>query len=326
MSQVATSIGPRVDVGTGVRFTTDARRWLQLALAAIWLFDGLLQFQTFMFSKDFAKQILAPTAQGNPTWIADSILWTARLVEAHPVPLDAAFAILQLAIGLALAWRRSLRVGLVVSIIWALIVWWFGEGLGGLLTGGASPLAGAPGAVLLYVVLAVLLWPTGASTSGSFVASRPLGATTAKVVWLILWGGLAALNLQPANLAPDAVHAMVAGMSSGQPGWLADTMHAFAALSAHNGTWLTIIGTVILFAVALGVFLPPPWLRITVIVALIVAAFIWVVGEALGGVFGGQGTDVNSGPLLAVIALAYWPSAGSSIGDEPTTTIAGEKA
>ena len=29
---------------------TDRRRWLQLALTAIWVFDGILQYQTSMFS------------------------------------------------------------------------------------------------------------------------------------------------------------------------------------------------------------------------------------------------------------------------------------
>jgi hypothetical protein len=53
--------------------------------------------------------------------------------------------------------------------------------------------------------------------------------------------------------------------------------------------------------------LPARWTRITVIAALIVSAFIWVIGQALGAVVGGQSTDVNSGPLLAIIALAYWP-------------------
>ena len=41
--------------------------------------------------------------------------------------------------------------------------------------------------------------------------------------------------------------------------------------------------------------------------AIVVAAFIWVFAEALGGILAGGGTDVNSGPLLALLALAYWP-------------------
>ncbi len=33
---------------------------------------------------------------------------------------------------------------------------------------------------------------------------------------------------------------------------------------------------------------------------------IWV-AEDFGGVLTGTGTDVNSGPLLALLAAAYWP-------------------
>jgi hypothetical protein len=315
MTQVANaSIGTArdLDVERAHRFSTDWRRWLQLALAALWVFDGLLQYQTFMFTKDFAKQILVPTASGNPAWISDSIQWAAHIVESNPVPIDAAFGTIQLAIGLAIAWRRSLKVGLAVSIAWSLLVWWFGEGLGGLLTGSALALMGAPGAVLLYLVLAVLLWPTARSTVGSFVASQPVGRTAAKLIWVVLWAGLAALNLQPVNLSAGALYSMEDGMADGQPGWLAGLITAFTNLSRHNGIALTVIGTAVLLLVAVSVLLPARMHRAGVIAGIVVAAFIWVFGEALGGVFGGRGTDVNSGPLLALIALAYWPNTATS--------------
>ena len=48
-------------------------------------------------------------------------------------------------------------LALAASIAWALAVWWLGEGLGGVLTGAASPVTGAPGAALLYALAAVLL-------------------------------------------------------------------------------------------------------------------------------------------------------------------------
>ncbi len=41
----------------------DARRWLQLGLALIWLLDAVLQYQSFMFTGPFA-QMLAGTAAG----------------------------------------------------------------------------------------------------------------------------------------------------------------------------------------------------------------------------------------------------------------------
>jgi hypothetical protein len=311
MTQVADAMAVtnrELRAGHARRFSTDRRRWLQLALAAIWVFDGLLQFQTFMFTKDFSKQILAPTALGNPGWISDSIRWAAQIVQSNPVPIDAAFGTLQLAIGLAIAWRRSLKIGLAVSIAWSLLVWWFGEGLGGILIPGASILAGAPGAVLLYLILAILLWPTAKSTAGSFVAAQPIGLIAAKIVWVVVWVGLAALNLEPQNLTPGAVHSLEVGMADGQPGWLAGLIRVFSALSNQYGLVLTIIGTIILVLTGVSVLLSRAILRVGVIAGLVVAAFVWVIGEALGGVYGGQGTDVNSGPLLALIAMAYWPT------------------
>jgi len=323
MSQVADIAGPSVrqrEALVSRQFSTDRRRWLQLLLAAIWVLDGILQYQTYMFSKDFSMTFLAGMAQGNPPWIASSIVGAAHFVASNPVLINAGFGTLQLGIGLAIAFRPTVRLGLAVSIAWSLIVWWFGEGLGLLLGGHASALSGAPGAVLLYGVLAVLLWPTAKNTAGSFVAARPVGVPAAKIIWAVLWVGLAALNLQPSQLTPDSVHSMVSGMSAGQPGWVAFLITAFSGISAHNGVVLSIVGAVILALIGVGIVLPRAFIRVVVIAALVAAAFIWVIGEALGALFGGQGTDVNSGPLLALIAAAYWPTRTSA--DAKTNPVA----
>jgi hypothetical protein len=294
---------------TAYRLTTDRRRWLQLALAAVWVFDGLLQYQTFMFTEGFSQMFIRVHGDGNPRWVSASIHWAWSIVETNPVLINAGFATLQLGLGLAIAWRKSLKVALVVSIIWSLIVWWFAEDLGGLLSGGANALSGAPGAVLLYAVLAVLLWPVKSNRDEPFVASRPVGTAPAKVVWLVLWLGFAVLNLLPANLTPNAVHDTVVGMGDGQPVWVKGLIDGFADVSAHDGAAFSIAGAIVMALVGLGILLPAKWTKVTIILALVVSAFIWVIGQALGAVAGGQSTDVNSGPLLAIIALAYWPTA-----------------
>ncbi|MCQ4081061.1 hypothetical protein NGB36_10720 [Streptomyces sp. RB6PN25] len=290
----------------------DARRWLQLALAAIWLLDGVLQFQPYMFTKNFGTQLLAVTAQGNPQVIAQPITWVAGIVTHHPVPTNAAFAAIQVLLGLGIAWRPTLKPALAASIAWSLGVWWFGEGLGGVLTGTTNPVMGAPGAVILYALLAVLLWPTARTdhdvAPSRFVAERPLGATAARVLWLVLWGSLAYFAIQGSNRSPQGLHDMIAQMASGEPSWLASIETHAANLVAHQGLPVSIALTVLLTVVAVGVFLPRPAARVAVMLALALALVIWVVGEALGGIFTGQGTDPNSGPLLALLALAYWPS------------------
>jgi hypothetical protein len=39
-----------------------------------------------------------------------------------------------------------------------------------------------------------------------------------------------------------------------------------------------------------------------------VAAAIWVFGEAFGTILAGGGTDPNSGLLLILLAITYWPA------------------
>jgi len=123
------------------------RRWLQLALAALWLLDAVLQLQSFMFGKGFS-QMLARMAAGNPGFIAGPITWSARLVAGHPTWTNAAFASVQLFLAVGIAWRPTVKVALAASIPWALGVWWVGEGLGGVLAGTANPVMGGPGAVI----------------------------------------------------------------------------------------------------------------------------------------------------------------------------------
>ena len=278
-------------------------------LAGIWLLDAVLQFQSFMFTKSFS-QMLAGTGPGNPAVIAGPISWSARIISDHGVATDAIFAFIQLLIALGIAWRPTLKVALAASIPWALGVWWFGEGLGGILNGAGSPVNGAPGAVIIYALLAVLLWPGRRDRAATFVAGRFTGPAVARGLWLVLWGSLAYLALQPATRAPKALSGMVAAMASGQPGWLASLDNHLSGFLTHRGPAAALVLAVALGVVAVGVYLPRPAARAVIVLAVATAAVIWI-AEGLGGILTGGGTDPNSGLLLALLALTYWPLAGS---------------
>jgi hypothetical protein len=285
----------------------DARRVLQLGLAAVWLLDGVLQYQSFMFTKGFG-QMLAATAPGNPPIVASPITWDARLIEQHGIALNTIFATIQVLLAIGIAFRPTARIALGASIAWALGVWWFGEGLGEVLTPNASPVNGAPGAVILYALLAVLLWPADRSATAPFTAARAVGTRVAQVLWLVLWASLAYFALLPGNRTAQGLHDMIVGMGSGEPGWLAAVDNHAAALVSHQGLTASVVLAVVLIMIALGVFLPPPLARAAIVLVIVLSAVIWVVGEALGGILAGGGTDPNSGPLLILLALAYWPT------------------
>jgi hypothetical protein len=291
----------------------DARRALQLGLAAIWLLDGVLQYQSFMYTKAFG-QMLAATAPGNPSVIARPIASDATLVGHHLVLLNTIFATIQLLLGLGIAFRPTVRIALAASIAWAIGVWWFGEGLGGILNGGASPLNGAPGAAIIYALIAVLLWPADRDVSASFVAARAVGAHVARALWLVFWLSQAYFALTRANRAPQAVNGMIAGMESGEPGWLSAIERGGASLVANQGLAASVVLALALAGIAVGVYLPRPFAKATLALAIVVALVIWVVAEAFGGMLAGGATDPNSGPLLVLLALAYWPFRAGSAG------------
>jgi hypothetical protein len=260
-----------------------------------------------MYSKAFG-QMLAGTASGNPSVVARPITWDATLVEHHLVLINTLFATIQILIGLGIAFRPTVRIALAVSIAWAIGVWWFGEGLGGILNGVASPLNGAPGAVIIYALLAVLLWPADRAPSAPFIAARAVGAHAARALWLVFWLSQAYFALIPANRAPQAVNAMIAGMEGGEPGWLAAIERGGASLVAHQGLAASVALAVALVLIAIGVYLPRPLAQATLVLAIVVALVIWIAAEALGGILASGATDPNSGPLLVLLALAYWPA------------------
>lgn len=288
----------------------DVRRRLQLLLAGIWLLDAILQFQQFMFSNGFS-QMLAGTAPGNPSVVASPITWAARIIAHHGTATNAVFAVVQLLLALGIALRPTVRLALAASVVWALGVWWFGEGLGGILNGAASPVNGAPGAVIIYALIAVLLWPPRHEKATSFVAGRFTGPVTARILWLVLWGSLAYFALQPATNAPKALGGMVTGMASGEPGWLTSIDNNLGSYLSAHGPEFAVLLAVVLAVVAAGVFLPGPAVRGMLVLAIVTAAFLWL-AEGLGGMLTGGGTDPNSGPLLVLLAVCYWPLASGS--------------
>jgi len=284
------------------------RRVLQLCLGLIWLLDAGLQFQPYMFGPFFVTQTIELGAAGSPAPVAGSVNWAGHLMLQHIAVYNAIFAVIQLIIACGLFFRGTVRLALAASIAWSLCVWWFGESLGGIFTG-ASPLAGFPGGVVLYALIAVLLWPTrsveaGQAGQNSTAASGILGARWANVPWILLWGSFSYFLLLPVNRDPDAIGQLFAN-TDGEPGWLVSVMSALGGAAAHRGTVISVVLAVGCAVAAVGIALRPA-VRLACVLAIAVAVFAWL-AEGLGGIFTGQGTDPNTGPLLVLLAACYWP-------------------
>ncbi len=292
---------------TSVEQPRDLQRTFQLVLATVWLLDAVLQLQPFMFTRgsNGFSGMLNSLAAGNPGWVEHSITWNASNVSHHPVLSNTVFVLVQFLIGFGIVWKRSLKPVLALSIVWALGVWWFGEGLGNFLHGGATPFGGGPGAVLFYALLAVLLWPSAGSDL-PFVAARTVGVTTAKAIWAVVWVLLALLAVVGSGRSPQALHDLVAAYT-GQPGWLARIDRDTASMFLRHGTTAAVLLAVVCAVVAIGVYLPSQFTRVTLVLGIVTFVFIWVATENFGGILAGGATDPNSGPLVVILALIYWP-------------------
>ncbi len=295
------------------------QRVLQIILGLFWLLDAGLQFQPFMFRSSFTTTYLLNNANGQPDIIRWIITNVGNFVGPHVAIWNTFFALIQVAIGLGLLFRRTVRPALAVSFFWAFGVWFFGEGLGLIFTGSASALTGAPGSVFLYGLIGLMAWPRSAHTEddteseprvgiASSAAGQGIGgAATALFVWGGYWSLAAILFLLPNNRTPTSVSSAITGMSSGEPSAYSHFLNSFGNQFGSGGewtAWLLAIGSLIVGFGPLVFRRPTPFLA----VGGLLATFFWVSGQGLGGIFTGSGTDPNSGPLVVLLALAMAPA------------------
>lgn len=273
-------------------------RITQIALGVLWLIDGALQFQPYMFGKPFVTDVLLPNASGQPGIIGAPITWIANLIEPYVTPFNAFAATLQVLIGLGLLHRRTVRPALLVSFVWALGIWFTGEGLGLIFTGSANPLTGAPGAAILYVLAGLMCWPRDESALGL------LGVRGAQLAWATIWLLSAALWLLPANAGAGATHDAIAAAPAGVA-WLTRLLSSSASAAAGQGTVIAVVMAIVSAAIAvsaLGNWRPRAFLATAIAIELV----FWFLGQGLGGLFTAQATDLSTAPLMIFIAAAVW--------------------
>jgi hypothetical protein len=271
------------------------RRNVQVVLGLLWVLDGALQAQPFMFTRGFGAQIIAPTGQGQPSVVSAPVHFAATLIAAHPFAWNLLFAAIQVLIGVGLLLPRTARLALIASIAWALGVWWLGEGLSGLASGHASILTGAPGSALLYVVLAAAAWPGG--------PAKRHPARWLVWAWAVLWVGAAAYQLLPGQDSGTAVAGALTGGAGGAPGWLAHLDGSLGQWAGRNGS-VTVYGLATL-ELLIGVLALVRKTRFWALaVGLVLAVTIWITAQDVGQLYSGQATDPNSAPLIVLMAVA----------------------
>lgn len=273
-------------------FAPDAPRALQTALGLLWLLDGGLQFQPFMYSTAFPRT-LAATVAGQPHWLAAGVTWGAHFATGDLPLWNTLFALTQVALGLGILFRPTVKLALAGSFAWVLVVWWFGEAFGSLFTGTASPLGGAPGAVVLYGLVGLIVWPS----------ERPgglLGVPGARLVWGALWAVMAWLWLLAPNSSANATRDAITASPSGV-GPLAVVQRHAEQLAAGRGLPIALVLAAVSLAIAVAVAIDRQ-ARVFLRLAIYLNVGYWILGQGLGGLATGTATDPNAAPLFVLLA------------------------
>jgi len=266
---------------------------LALGLGLLWFVDACLQAQPLMVTR-FVGGVLAPLLQGEPAPLAFLVALGMRLWGTSPIWLNVAATYLQAGIGLVLLFGRREgleKIALVASLLWSIVVWIFGEAMGGIFAGG-SALTGSPGSVFLYGIAALLLLRGADWWEGE--GPRAFFPRLFAFVFLLdaLLGALPAAGWWGSTMA--SYYAQMASMP--QPATLASVFGALAAFARHHAFFLNLF--VVLGCAALGTaFLVWPSSSATAKVALLFTLLLWIFGQDFG-VMGGMATDPNTGAIL----------------------------
>jgi hypothetical protein len=281
---------------------------LRQLLGVLWLIDGLLQLQPQMFTMNMVNGVMVPTVHNQPAPIAASLQWIIAVTTHNLVLVNLLIAVVQVTIGILLISGQWVRGTVIASIVWALIVWYGGEGMSMLLTGQASILTGAPGAVLLYPLLGLLLYPQKEDPEQGLLHRSAFR-------WILagFWFFSALLQLQPYWWQQGQISQALGSMvgQGGLNGVLVDPLlQRISDMTALSEVALNIL--LIAICLALGfalVFVKEKQIRLVLVASIVLSIIVWWAAEGFGMIFTGMATDFNSGLLLVVMALACWPKA-----------------
>jgi hypothetical protein len=176
----------------------------------------------------------------------------------------------------------------------------FGEGTSGVFTGTGTILTGAPGSVLLYVLIAAFYFLPDSwwNLKARFCLPRDALAL------VFLYGVIAQVLTQP-FWGQQGIPTILAGQTAMAPAWMVPGMSPVISLTSHLPALWNALFTAAMLAIVILMFGRRP--RVLGFVVLgITLAVVWYWGQAFGGIFNGMGTDPNTPPLFVIMAIPAW--------------------
>ena len=297
-------------LGQDLSFEPRARRVLRMGLGGLWLVSALLLAQPGMAAA-LVPSVLNPAAAVAPPWSGSLLALVSRVSLLHPVAFNAAAIWLAAGLGLALLGVSRGRSGRFVAgcaMAWALLVWVFGEGLGGVFGIGGSLLRGSPGAALGFAAAAGLLllpWSQWESGIGARWARNCVGGV------FILSAVLQALPVNGFWRVDGFLNLFSAVARGGLPRPLAQPVQDLGIALTNLPGPANAMLVLVLASLGVGLLIGAAPRALSVAAGVIVG-FAWWFGQGFA-IFGGSGTSVGIGGVLLMLLVAGWPRPAGAV-------------
>ncbi|HET8991513.1 MAG TPA: hypothetical protein VFN31_00575 [Candidatus Saccharimonadales bacterium] len=295
-----------------------------------------------MFTTAFASKVISPVASRQPGFVQAPIHLGLHIFLINPFLFNLLFVVTQFCIGVLILYKRTAKLGLYLSIGWGLIVWALGEAYGGLFSGHAMLLMGAPGAAILYVFLSMSSLPKESDNQHNAYPAYWL-----IIVWAIIWVGAGIYQILPGQNTIGDISAVFINNSKQAPQWLSSIdktsarfVHSFSQsntipetarqmnmssqqmasmtspppLKLHSNTGYLIILCLSIAQILVGVavFISEQIRKVTIWLGIFVSLLFWMIGQNFGYLYSGLATDPNTGPLLVILGLAIMSQTSTS--------------
>lgn len=295
------------------------RTFLRYSFGFLWILDGILQMQPGM-ATGFSNAILSPLVSSSPPFVAYLVGSGISVWNTNPSTFNVLASLLQVYIGAGLILFSDglfFKLTQVIAIAWGVILWVFGEAFGSVFFNLGTWLTGSPGSALIYTAVSVLLLIRTPRISDS-----RLMAYSMAIFWA--FAGIAQLNPVNGFWQQGAIGAIPLAMSQNtQPALLSSALYSFSVmLSGDPVLWNSILIAAMLAAAVLWYLKP----SVAWIYATFLSATTWVLFQGMG-IFGGFGTDPNSGLPLLLVSVSYAAFTGTFGAKkmETNTPIIGDK-
>ncbi len=284
---------------------------IRIGFGILWIIDALLQINPHM-PNDMIKSVIQPQVVQEPSFVAWLLRGALDIWQYDPVASNAALIWAQGSIGALylLGSRRQIRIiAAYSSIIWGIVIWIFGEGVGMILSAGNSFILGAPGAAFYYIIAGGLLLiadPVTISEKFRHRSRRAIGG-----FWILMallqvapfegfWSGSNLTDLfQKINSLP-------------RPSFIASPASFISqATASHPALWNAVFVALMLL-IGMGIFFFAESKGYIYASIIILIAFWWI-GTGFGfTVLSGIGSNSTLPLIILTIALLIVPAKTSS--------------